>query len=330
MKNICILVTGGMGFIGSTVVKKLLNFNFKVINIDKITYAANKKRINEFKFYKNHIFYKIDILNQSKLNFIFKKYKPNHVINFAAESHVDNSINNPQNFINTNILGTYNLLLETQKLHQKNHQIKFTQISTDEVYGDTIKKRQGSKENDAYFPSSPYSASKASSDHLVRAWSRTYGINYNITCSANNFGPFQNEEKFIPVIIKNAILNKKIPIYGNGLQKRNWIYVEDNADAIIKVAMEGKLNSTYNIGSNNDFTNIFVANEICKILCKNYSFNKNIFKLIRSVDDRPGHDKKYKINYNKIKNELNWRTKFSFKKSITHTIQWYYKNFNEY
>ena len=328
MKKICILVTGGMGFIGSTVVKKLLNLNFKVINVDKITYAANKPRIKEFDLYKNHHFYKIDILNQKKLNFIFKKYKPNIVLNLAAESHVDNSINNPNNFINTNILGTFNLLKETQKLHQNNHKIKFVQISTDEVYGDSVKKTYGSKENDTYKPSSPYSASKASSDHLVRAWSRTYGIKYNITCSANNFGPYQNDEKLIPVIIKNAIKKKLIPIYGNGLQQRNWIYVEDNAEAIIKVALKGKLNSTYNIGTNNDHTNKFMVNEICKILHKDFSLNKNIFKLVKSVDDRPGHDQKYKINYNKIKNELNWKPKFSFKKSMTQTINWYYKRFN--
>ena len=196
------------------------------------------------------------------------------------------------------------------------------------MYGDSVKKTYGSKENDTYKPSSPYSASKASSDHLVRAWSRTYGIKYNITCSANNFGPYQNDEKLIPVIIKNAIKKKLIPIYGNGLQQRNWIYVEDNAEAIIKVALKGKLNSTYNIGTNNDHTNKFIVNEICKILHKDFSLNKNIFKLVKSVDDRPGHDQKYKINYNKIKNELNWKPKFSFKKSMTQTINWYYKRFN--
>lgn len=330
MKNISVLVTGGLGFIGSEVVKKLLKLNLKVINLDKVTYAANINRKKEFNLYKNYFFHKVDILDQKKLNFVFNKYKPNLVLNLAAESHVDNSINNPENFINTNILGTYNLLLEVQKLHQNKHKIKFVQISTDEVYGDTVKKTNGSKEHDPYLPSSPYSASKASSDHLVRAWSRTYGIRYNITCSANNFGPYQNDEKLIPVIIKNAIKKKKIPIYGNGLQKRNWIYVEDNADAIIKVALKGKENSTYNIGTKNDYTNKFMANEICKILFENYSLSKNIFKLIKNVDDRPGHDLKYKINYSKIIKEVNWKPKFSFRKSIMQTIDWYYKRFNEY
>jgi len=330
MKNICVLVTGGLGFIGSEVVKKLLKLNLKVINLDKVTYAANINRKKEFNLYKNSFFHKVDILDQEKLNFVFNKYKPNLVLNLAAESHVDNSINNPENFINTNILGTYNLLLEVQKLHQNKHKIKFVQISTDEVYGDTVKKTNGSKEDDPYLPSSPYSASKASSDHLVRAWSRTYGIRYNITCSANNFGPYQHDEKFIPVIIKNAIKKKKIPIYGNGLQKRNWIYVEDNADAILEVALKGKENSTYNIGTKNDYTNKFMANEICRILHENYSLSKNIFKLIKNIDDRPGHDLKYKINYNKIIKEVNWKPKFSFRKSIIRTIDWYYKRFNEY
>jgi dTDP-glucose 4,6-dehydratase len=327
MKKEFVIVTGGLGFIGSSVVKKLLNLKFKVLNLDSLTYAANLEKLKEFKSFKNHYFYKCDITDAKKLNQIFNKYKPKYVLNLAAESHVDNSINNPKNFINTNIIGTYNLLVETNKLYQKNYNIKFVQISTDEVYGDVVRKNKSSKENDAYVPSSPYSASKASSDHLVRSWSRTYGIKYNITCSANNYGPYQNNEKLIPVIIKNIVSKKKIPIYGNGLQKRNWIYVEDNADAIIKVALSGKDNSTYNIGSNNDFTNKFMVKAICKILCKEFKFNKNIFKLISYVKDRPGHDLVYKVNYNKIKKELKWKPKENFNKSITKTIQWYLKKF---
>ena len=327
MKNKFVVVTGGLGFIGSSIVKKLLNLKFNVVNLDKITYAANLEKLKEFKSFKNHYFYKCDITDPQKLNQIFSKYKPKYVINLAAESHVDNSINNPKNFINTNIIGTYNLLVETNKLYQKNYNIKFVQISTDEVYGDVVKKNKSSKESDAYVPSSPYSASKASADHLVRSWARTYGIKYNITCSANNYGPYQNNEKLIPVIIKNLVSKKKIPIYGNGLQKRNWIYVEDNADAIIKVALNGKDNSTYNIGSNNDFTNKFMVRAICKILCKEFNYNKSIFKLIKYVKDRPGHDAVYKVNFNKIKKELKWKPKESFNKSITKTIQWYLKKF---
>jgi len=329
MKRPSVIVTGGMGFIGSAVVKKLLNLNFKVINIDKLSYAANLERVNEFKYFKKHYFYKTDITNLKKLSLIFSKHKPSYVFNLAAESHVDNSINNPKSFIDTNIIGTYNLLLETKKLHQKKHKIKFIQISTDEVYGDLNKKNQGSKEGDAYLPSSPYSASKASADHLVRSWSRTYGIKYNITCSSNNFGPFQNEEKFIPVVIKNIINNKKIPIYGNGLQKRNWIYVKDNADAIIRVALKGKNNSTFNIGTKNDFTNLSLVKMIIKILEKNFHNFKNINKLINFVNDRPGHDVKYKVNYFKIKNELKWKPHSNFKKSIKDTIEWYLEKYND-
>ena len=327
MRKEFIVVTGGLGFIGSSIVEKFLKLKFNVINIDNLTYAANLDKLRQFKYFKNHYFYKCNIADSIKLSRIFKKYKPKYVLNLAAESHVDNSIINPKNFINTNIIGTYNLLVETNKLHQKKHNIKFIQISTDEVYGDVVNKNKSSKENDAYFPSSPYSASKASADHLVRSWSRTYGIKYNITCSANNYGPYQNKEKLIPVIIKKIISKKKIPLYGNGLQKRNWIYVDDNADAIIRVVLNGKDNTTYNIGSNNDFTNKFMVKSICKILCKEFNYDKKIFNLVKHVKDRPGHDLVYKVNFNKIKNELKWKPRESFNKSMIKTIKWYLEKF---
>jgi len=323
MKDKCI-VTGGMGFIGSAVVENLLNLKFKVINIDKLTYAANRDNLKRFKIYKNHFFYKIDITDQKKISYIFKKYKPKYVFNLAAESHVDNSINEPKSFINTNILGTYNLLVEANKLHLKKYDIKFVQISTDEVYGDLYKKKTPSKEGDPYIPSSPYSASKASADHLVRSWSRTYGLKYNITCSANNYGPYQNKEKLIPVIIKNLLNKRKIPIYGNGLQKRNWVYVEDNAEAIIKVALNGKINSTYNIATNNEHTNKYMVEKIYDILSKKFSLNKKS-KIIKNVKDRPGHDIVYKINFDKIQKDLQWKPKINFENSLKKTIEWYTK-----
>tara|TARA_A100001011_G_scaffold314891_1_gene333274 strand:+ start:37377 stop:38360 length:984 start_codon:yes stop_codon:yes gene_type:complete len=323
MKNNFVLVTGGMGFIGSEVVQKLLDNNYFVINVDKLTYASNKSREKVFKKYKNYRFYKYDIVNKNQISYLFKKYKPVYVLNIAAESHVDNSINEPKNFIDTNIIGTYNLLTNTNLLYKKKIKTKFIQISTDEVYGDIINKKSISREGDPYIPSSPYSASKASADHLVRSWSRTYGINYNITCSANNFGPFQNKEKFIPVIIDSIFKKKKIPIYGNGKQIRNWIYVKDNADAIINVAFNGKKNETYNIGTNKDFTNISLVKKICKIMVNNFGFNKKIYNLITYVKDRPGHDYKYKMDCKKIKKDLNWTPKLNFENAIKETIKWY-------
>ena len=323
MKNNFVLVTGGMGFIGSEVVQKLLDNNYFVINVDKLTYASNKSREKVFKKYKNYRFYKYDIVNKNQISYLFKKYKPVYVLNIAAESHVDNSINEPKNFIDTNIIGTYNLLTNTNLLYKKKIKTKFIQISTDEVYGDIINKKSISREGDPYIPSSPYSASKASADHLVRSWSRTYGINYNITCSANNFGPFQNKEKFIPVIIDRIFKGKKIPIYGNGKQIRNWIYVKDNADAIIDVAFNGKKNETYNIGTNKDFTNISLVKKICKIMVNNFGFNKKIYNLITYVKDRPGHDYKYKMDCKKIKKDLNWTPKLNFENAIKETIKWY-------
>ena len=198
-----------MGFIGSEVVKKLLNLNYHIINVDKLTYASNKERQKEFKNYKNYQFFKYDITKNNKISWLFKKFKPKYVLNIAAESHVDNSISDPRSFIDTNIIGTYNLLVNTNFLHKNKIKTKFVQISTDEVYGDIANKKFISREGDPYIPSSPYSASKASADHLVRSWSRTYGIKYNITCSVNNFGPFQNKEKFIPVIIDSIFKRKK-------------------------------------------------------------------------------------------------------------------------
>jgi len=323
MKKIFILVTGGMGFIGSEVVKKLLNLNYHIINVDKLTYASNKERQKEFKNYKNYQFFKYDITKNNKISWLFKKFKPKYVLNIAAESHVDNSISDPRSFIDTNIIGTYNLLVNTNFLHKNKIKTKFVQISTDEVYGDIANKKFISREGDPYIPSSPYSASKASADHLVRSWSRTYGIKYNITCSVNNFGPFQNKEKFIPVIIDSIFKRKKIPLYGNGKQMRNWIYVKDNADAIIDITFNGKTNETYNIGTNENYSNISLVKKIIKIMVKDFGYDKKIYNLISYVNDRPGHDYKYRLDYKKIRKHLNWKPRLNFENAIKETINWY-------
>ena len=289
MKNI--IVTGGAGFIGSNFIKRTINKNYNIINIDCLTYASNLSYLKSLKNKKNYFFYKTNILNQKKITYILKKFNPLYIFNFAAETHVDNSIKDSSVFINTNILGTFSLLNAVLKIkNDLSKNFKFIHISTDEVFGDTSKLKRKSLESDAYNPSSPYSASKASSDHLVTAWGRTYKMPYNITYSANNYGPNQNEEKFIPVIIRSIINNKKIPIYGNGSQMRDWIYVDDNIDAIIKIAEYGKKNEKYNISADNLLSNNQLVKIICNILIKKFNFKKKIFKLIYHIKDRPGHD----------------------------------------
>ena len=321
MKNI--IVTGGAGFIGSNFIKKIINQNFNIINIDNLTYAANINYLNEIKNNNNYFFYKTNILDEKKIIYILKKFNPLYIFNFAAETHVDNSIKDPSTFIETNILGTYSLLNAVLKAKcnlKKN--FKFIHISTDEVFGDVSKLTRKTLESDSYNPSSPYSASKASADHLVTAWGRTYNIPYNITFSCNNFGPNQNKEKFIPVIINSVVNNKKIPIYGNGNQIRDWVYVEDNVDAILKIAKIGTTNEKYNISAGNLFSNKRLVNIICNILIKKFRFPKNIYSLISYVKDRPGHDLKYSQNSIKIK-KLGWQTKHNIYQRLEKTISWY-------
>ena len=321
MKNI--IVTGGAGFIGSNFILQNIN-KYKIINIDTLTYASNQNYLKSVSKLKNYKFYKINILNTKKIINLIKKYKPIYIFNFAAESHVDNSIKNSDKFINTNILGTHSLLkavLRSKKILSTS--FKFIQISTDEVFGD-VKKNYLSKESDRYNPSSPYSASKAASDHLVSSWGRTYNIDYNITYSSNNFGLNQNREKFIPVVINSIIKNKKIPIYGDGKQKRDWIYVEDNTNGIIKVANYGRINEHYNIGSNYSLTNIELVKKICNIFIKEFHYSNKILKLIKHVKDRPGHDRNYGLDARKLK-RLNWKCNFDFNHSMKKTIAWYLK-----
>lgn len=318
-----IIVTGGAGFIGSNFIRKNIS-RYKIINIDKLTYASNIEFLSNISKFRNYKFYKVDITNKKKINKIIKDYKPKYLFNFAAETHVDNSIKSSDKFINTNILGTHTLLkavLDCKKYLKRN--FRFIQISTDEVFGD-IKKNYHTKENDRYNPSSPYSSSKAAADHLVSSWGRTYNINYNITYSSNNFGPNQNQEKFIPVILNSVLNNKKIPIYGDGKQKRDWIYVEDNIEGILKVATYGKINNAYNVGSSYSLTNLELVDKIFYILVQKFRFNKKIYNLIKFVKDRPGHDRNYSLDPAKL-NNLNWKCNFDFNSAIEKTINWYLK-----
>ena len=324
-----ILLTGGCGFIGRVLVKKLINKGYLVINIDKITYASKKSKlvINN----KNYVYFKKDIIEKTFIKTILKKYKPDYLINVAAESHVDNSITDSRKFIQTNIHGTANLLDCTREylkeFPQKKKSFIFFQISTDEVYGD-ISKGYTSKESDNLKPSSPYSSSKAAADLLVTAWSRTYGINYLISRSSNNYGPYQYPEKFIPVILNSILKNKKIPVYGTGSQKREWIYVEDNVDAIVSILEKGKKNSIYNIGTGKHKSNLDLVKEICKIYDDINNNNNNSKKLIKFVKDRLGHDKRYALSIHKIKKELEWKPKIKFNQGLKKTIIWYLKNQN--
>lgn len=315
-----IIITGGLGFIGSNFIKLLNKKNYHVINVDKISYSSNLRNIP--KNIKNYKFYKEDINNRSSIKNIINKYNPKIIFNLAAETHVDRSIDNPKNFIDSNILGIYNLLEVIRNLKKK---VKFVQVSTDEVYGD-INNKRNSKEIDAYNPSSPYAASKAGGDLLIKSYIRTYKISSIITNCCNNYGPNQYPEKLIPTIIYNLIKKKEVPIYGSGKNIREWIYVEDHCDALIKIGEKGLIGENYNIGSGKSFSNI----EVAKIIIKIFSELKNKYKYtgkIKFIKDRPGHDIKYCLNSNKIKKKLNWECKTSFNDGIKKTIEWYLSKF---
>ena len=314
-----IIVTGGLGFIGSNLINILKNKYF-IINIDKVSYASNFKNIDPN--IKNYKFYKNDINNKIFIKNILKKYNPCVIYNLAAETHVDRSIDGPKTFIDSNILGVFNLLESIREYKKK---IKLIHISTDEVYGD-IKKKHKSKEEDPYNPSSPYSASKASADLLIKSYIRTYKIPAIITNCCNNFGPNQYPEKLIPTIIYNILNHKPIPIYGKGKNVREWIYVKDHCNALVKIAQKGVIGENYNIGSGTVLNNIQIAKKIISVF-KKMNNNQNIKSKINLVKDRPGHDLRYCLDSSKIKNKLRWKCESSFNKRINDTIAWYIDKF---
>ena len=307
-----VLVTGGLGFIGSNLIKLLIAKKYFVINLDKISYASNFYNVKEFSNSKKYKFIKADLNNKSKILNIFKKYKPDVIFNLAAETHVDRSIDSPFDFIKSNIFGVFNLLESFRKYYLLNKSSKLIHISTDEVYGDVLNGR--SKENDTYKPSSPYAASKASSDHLVSSYVRTFGIPAIITNCSNNYGPRQHPEKLIPKLIYNILNNKNLPIYGKGLNSREWIFVDDHCEALIQVSKKGKIGNFYNIGSNLNLNNLKLTKCLIQIAKSKLKIGKNV--KIKFVKDRPGHDLRYALNSDKIVKNLNGNLKWVFRKAL--------------
>jgi dTDP-glucose 4,6-dehydratase len=331
-----ILVTGGAGFIGSAVIRYILaNTNFTVVNVDKLTYAGNLESLPGAAGNSRYCFEAADICNPSALREIFNSRKPTCVMHLAAESHVDRSIDSPDDFIHTNIIGTYRLLEVARSYYDSLDSVgkcdfRFHHISTDEVYGDLIGSDELFVESTPYAPSSPYSASKASSDHLVRAWGRTYGIPVMITNCSNNYGSYQFPEKLIPHVILNGLHGKPLPIYGDGSQIRDWLYVEDHAKALVNVLTEGKIGETYNIGGHNEKTNLEVVEKICDLLeelsPQKPSGVNNYRDLITFVKDRPGHDSRYAIDASKIQREIGWVPEETFETGLRKTVEWYLDN----
>ena len=331
-----ILITGGAGFIGSALVRAIIGqTDHSVINVDKLTYAGNLNSLHGTDRSYKYVHELVDICDGQLLAELFQQHEPNCVMHLAAESHVDRSIIGPAEFIDTNIMGTFNLLEAARKYYAdlsstQQKQFRFHHISTDEVYGDLQNSEDLFTENTPYSPSSPYSASKAASDHLVRAWGRTYGLPILITNCSNNYGPYHFPEKLIPHIILNAIHGKPLPIYGDGLQIRDWLYVEDHAKALIKVATKGKVGETYNIGGHNEKTNLEVVQAICDLLeelaPEKPKGTGRYQDLITFVKDRPGHDVRYAIDASKIKRELGWVPEETFETGLRKTVQWYLDN----
>ena len=321
-----IIVTGGLGFIGSNLIEMLIQKKYFVINIDKISYASNFYNTKKFSNSKNYKLYKLDINNKKKVKKIFNRYRPSAIFNLAAETHVDRSIDNPDEFIRSNIFGVYNLLEVFKEFQKKNKKSRFIHISTDEVYGDVLSGR--SKETDAYKPSSPYAASKASSDHLVYSYIRTFKLNGIITNCSNNYGPKQHPEKLIPKLIYNIINNMPLPLYGKGRNSREWIFVNEHCEALIKILKKGKIGEFYNIGSNINYKNIDIAKLLISIAKKRIKLGNKV--KINFVKDRPGHDFRYALNSNKINKRLRWKSKINLRNGLKNTFDWYLNNISYY
>ena len=331
-----ILVTGGAGFIGTNFVLKCIKeLDEHIINLDKLTYAGNLDNLKSATGNKRHIFIQGDIGNRHLVDDILQKHKPRAIINFAAESHVDRSISSPEQFLQTNVLGTFSLLESVRNYWQglskpQQDNFRFLHISTDEVYGTLAASGAPFSEANQYQPNSPYSASKAASDHFVRAYHHTYGLPVLTTNCSNNYGPYQFPEKLIPLTIHNALNGKEIPIYGDGLQIRDWLFVEDHCDAIMRVLNRGNIGEVYNIGGLSEKTNIEVVEYICQALDKlsPRADTKSYKSQITHIKDRPGHDKRYAIDTTKIKESLGWAPKLTFEEGISRTIRWYLDNLN--
>ena len=333
-----VIVTGGAGFIGSAVIRHLIDDTaMEVANLDKLTYAGNLESLASIAASPRYCFYQVDICDSLTLDAVLSEFQPTAIMHLAAESHVDRSIDGPSDFIQTNIIGTYTLLEATRRYWndlppdaKKN--FRFHHISTDEVYGDLEGTTDLFKETTPYSPSSPYSASKASSDHLVRAWQRTYGLPVMVTNCSNNYGPYHFPEKLVPHVILNALAGKPLPVYGDGSQIRDWLYVEDHARALVEVVTKGVVGETYNIGGHNEKRNIEVVESICDLLdelvplASNSASVRSYKELITFVKDRPGHDQRYAIDASKIERELGWVPQETFETGLRKTVQWYLNN----
>lgn len=328
-----LIITGGAGFIGSALIRRLIQFsNYRIINIDKLTYAGNLESLADIDSNPNYVFVQADICDTDKMAEVFKHYQPSAVMHLAAESHVDRSIDGPAYFVQTNLVGTYTLL-EAARAYWTSlssdvaESFRFHHISTDEVFG-SLGEQGLFEETTPYQPNSPYAATKAGSDHLVRAWHHTYGLPVLMTNCSNNYGPYQFPEKLIPLIINNALVGKPLPIYGNGGNIRDWLYVDDHVDALQLILEQGIVGESYNIGGFNEHTNLEVVEQLCNImdeLLPNSAFwpHKN---LIEFVTDRPGHDQRYAIDASKIQHEFNWKPKETFATGLRKTVQWYLEN----
>ncbi|BCA94967.1 dTDP-glucose 4,6-dehydratase [Legionella antarctica] len=331
-----ILITGGAGFIGSALIRHIIEqTSHSVINIDKLTYAGNLESLTSIANNPRYVFQKMDICSQESMAYVFTSFQPDAVMHLAAESHVDRSITRPAGFIETNIIGTYILLEAARNYwqllpHDLKEKFRFHHISTDEVFGDLENSTEFFTETTPYAPSSPYSASKASADHLVNAWHKTYGLPIVITNCSNNYGPYQYPEKLIPLIILNAIHGKPLPIYGSGTQIRDWLYVHDHVQALYHVLLNGSTGSTYVIGGHNEKKNIEVVHTICALLDDMIPSKPtgiaHYHELITHVSDRPGHDQRYAIDAKKIQQELGWTPKETFETGMKKTVQWYLDN----